>query len=96
MGLRLAEYPSPQLELLMEDFKNLGLRLEEYSTPRIGTSHGGLRKFGFEASRIPPPHTGLELLMEDLESLCVYVETSRCIPHGCHLVENVKQTLLKT
>ena len=32
----------------------------------IGTSHGGLRNFGFETSRTPPE---LELLMEDLESL---------------------------
>ena len=32
----------------------------------IGTSHGGLRKFGCEAGRTPPE---LELLMEDLESL---------------------------
>ena len=42
----------------------------------IGTSHGGLTKFGYEASRIhvplpPSPHKGLELLMDDLESLCV-------------------------
>ena len=32
----------------------------------IGTSHGGLRKFGCEAGRTP---SGLELLIEDLESL---------------------------
>ena len=51
----------------------------KFPPPRIGTSHGGPRKFGFEASRIPPPQDwntllpliGLELLMEDLESLCV-------------------------
>ena len=34
---------------------------------RIGTSHGGLRKFGFEAGTTSP--SGLELLMKDLESL---------------------------
>ena len=35
---------------------------------RIGTSHGGLRKFGSEVGRTTPPPE-LELLMEDLESL---------------------------
>ena len=39
-------------------------------SPPIETSHRGLRKLGFEAGRIPTP-TGLELLKEDLESLCV-------------------------
>ena len=36
---------------------------------RIGTSHGGLRKFGFEAGTTSP--SGLELLTKDLESLGV-------------------------
>ena len=67
LGLRLVEYPPPhtpiESKLLMEDLENLGLRLVEFGfeagrkPPRISTSHGGLRKFGFEPSRIPPlPH----------------------------------------
>ena len=45
------------LILLMEDLQSLGLRLAEYPPPppkeEIGTSHGGLTKFEFEADRIP-------------------------------------------
>ena len=87
----------------MEDLESLGLRPVEY-TPRIGTSDGGLRKFGFEASRIPPPPLRLELLMQDFESLGLRpvenpspwcVETNHCIPQGYRLVQEVAvETLL--
>ena len=56
LGLRPVEQPpSPHtgLEHLMEDLESLGLRPLEHPLPRIGTSHGGLRKFRFEACRTP-------------------------------------------
>ena len=40
--------------------------------PRIGNFHGGLIKFGYEAVNKmppPPPPPGLDILMEDIQSL---------------------------
>ena len=45
----------------MKDLERLVLRPVEYPLPtKIGPSHGGPRKFGWEVSRIPPPPTKIE------------------------------------
>ena len=53
------------LARLQESFAHFGQNtlflLSHYPSPRIGISHGGLRKFGYEAGKIPPPpHTCVE------------------------------------
>ena len=63
-----------------EEYLMLGKPKIPHPQTRIGTSHGGLRKFESEACKECPSREKWKLL--DLGAVSWCVETNHCIPHG--------------